>query len=70
MQQCACGCGRPLAEYWLSWLWGGVQVQLMAVMVTQFPIRLAVYDQQVEDMVAHRVSSGGGNKEEDNADRR
>jgi hypothetical protein len=35
----------------------------MAVMVTQFPIRLSVYAQQVEDVAAHKVSqkaSGGG----------
>jgi hypothetical protein len=41
----------------------GHKVQLMAVMVTQFPIRLSVYAQQVEDVAAHKVSqkaSGGG----------
>ena len=32
----------------------------MAVMVTQFPIRLSVYGQQVEDVAAIKESSGGG----------
>jgi hypothetical protein len=42
----------------------------MAVMVTQFPIRLTVYAAQVEDVAANKVSSsssegsgdGGGGK--------
>jgi hypothetical protein len=40
---------------------GTLQVQLMAVMVTQFPIRLSVYAQQVEDVAAHKVSSSSEN---------
>lgn len=39
----------------------GHKVQLMAVMVTQFPIRLSVYAQQVEDVAAHKVSSSSEN---------
>lgn len=36
------------------------QITLMAVMVTQFPMRLSVYAEQFSDVAAHKVSSGGG----------
>ncbi len=36
------------------------QVTLMAVMVTQFPMRLSVYAEQFSDVAAHKVSSSGG----------
>ena len=39
------------------------QVQLMAVMVTQFPIRLTVYAAQVEDVAANKVSSSSSSSE-------
>lgn len=37
-----------------------LQTTLMAVMVTQFPMRLSVYAEQFSDVAAHKVSSGGG----------
>lgn len=36
------------------------QITLMAVMVTQFPMRLSVYAEQFSDVAANKVSSGGG----------
>lgn len=38
----------------------GHKITLMAVMVTQFPMRLSVYAEQFSDVAAHKVSSGGG----------
>jgi hypothetical protein len=35
----------------------------MAVMVTQFPIRLTVYAAQVEDVAANKVSSSSSSSE-------
>ena len=36
----------------------------MAVMVTQFPIRLTVYAAQVEDVAANKVSSSSSSSED------
>lgn len=36
------------------------QITLMAVMVTQFPMRLSVYAEQFSDVAANKVSSSGG----------
>ena len=37
-----------------------LQIQLLAVMVTHYNIRMAVYAQQAEDFSSNRLGDGGG----------
>lgn len=42
----------------------------MAIMVTQFPVRLSVYAEQFEDVAANRVGGDSGSGDDDGGGRR